>query len=335
MASTFVVVTPLENGVTEGIVIGHIDTALISQDARFDLPVGEAGTKGKRDVVVHGLEGLEDKGVTCRGRLDTMGEGDVDNIDKERWGKESNSIVVIVGMGKEIGTAREGIRAGEEFSRDMDHFQVKVSEINEPASLSMIEVLGGTEVGEILVVCKDLYGKWGPMEVVSPGFQGTDDGEEFSVIDVVVSFRRRERLGEIGAGMPVTVGISLEEDGSGGIFGGVSCNGERGGEVGEVKDWFQQEEGLKGIKRVLTSGGPISREVFLGEVDEGLGDVGVVRDERSLKVGKAKKGCNIFDFFRGWPTGNAIQLDRVHGELPGFDNHSEVFHFGGSEAALF
>ena len=30
------------------------------------------------------------------------------------------------------------------------------------------------------------------MEVMSPRFQGTDDGEEFPVIDVVVSFHWRE-----------------------------------------------------------------------------------------------------------------------------------------------
>ena len=86
---------------------------------------------------------------------------------------------------------------------------------------------------------------------------------------------------------------------------------------------------------MLTSGGPIPRKVFLGEVNEGSGDIGVVRDETSVKVGEAKEGSNIFDFFRGWPTGNAVQLDRIHGELPRFDDHSEVFHFGGSKATLF
>ena len=31
--------------------------------------------------------------------------------------------------------------------------------------------------------------------------------------------------------MPVTVGVCLEEDGAGGVFGGVCCDGEGGGEV--------------------------------------------------------------------------------------------------------
>ena len=45
--------------------MGDIDVALIGQDACFDLPIGETGTEGERDVVSHGLKGLEDKGVIC------------------------------------------------------------------------------------------------------------------------------------------------------------------------------------------------------------------------------------------------------------------------------
>ena len=54
--------------------------------------------------------------------------------------------------------------------------------------MATIEVLGLTEVRQVLVIHEDLDGKWGPVEVMSPGFQGTDDGEELSVVDVVVAF---------------------------------------------------------------------------------------------------------------------------------------------------
>ena len=114
------------------------------------------GPEGKRDVVVHGLEGLEDKGVARRGRPDAVGEGDVNDIDKERWRKEGNSIIVVVGVGKEVGTAREGVRAGKDFAWNMDHFQVEVCEVDKPTGLSSVEVLGGTEVGEVLIVGEDL-----------------------------------------------------------------------------------------------------------------------------------------------------------------------------------
>ena len=166
MTGTFVVMTTLENSVTQGVVVGDVDPALIGQDACFDLPVRETGTEGKRDVLVHGLEGLEDKGVTRQGRLDVMGEGDINNSDEERWGKEGNFIVIIVGVGKEVGMVREGIRTGKEFSRDVDHFQVEVSEVNEPTGLLLVEVLGGTKVGEVLMVGEDLDWEGGSVEVV-------------------------------------------------------------------------------------------------------------------------------------------------------------------------
>ena len=59
-------------------------------------------------------------------------------------------------------------------------------------------------------------------------------------------------------------------------------------------------------KEVWQGGGPIPREVFLDEVDEGSGDVGVVRDETSVEVGEAEERPNVFDFLRGWPAGDAI-----------------------------
>ena len=168
MTSTFVVVTPVENGVAEGIVAGDVDTTLIGQDACFNLPIGEVGTEGEGNAFVHGLEGLEDEGVVSQGRLDAMGEGDIDHVDEERRGKESNSIVVIIGLGEKVRSAREGVRAGEELSWDVDHFQVKVREVDEPAGLSSVEVLGGTKVGEVFMVGEDLDWEGGSVEVVPP-----------------------------------------------------------------------------------------------------------------------------------------------------------------------
>ena len=76
----------------------------------------------------------------------------------------------------------------------MDHLEVKVGEVDEPLCLSAIEQLGLAEVGKVFVVCENLYRERRAVEVVTPGFQGADDREEFLIIDVVVSFSRRERL---------------------------------------------------------------------------------------------------------------------------------------------
>ena len=87
----------------------------------------------------------------------------------------------------------------------MDHLQIEVREIQEPTSLSAIQGLGLSEVGEVFVVSKDLDWERGAVKVVSPGFERADDGKEFAVIDVIVSFCLRERLGEVGTRVPVSI----------------------------------------------------------------------------------------------------------------------------------
>ena len=58
----------------------------------------------------------------------------------------------------------------------------------------MVECLGLPEIGEVFVVGEDLYWEGGAMKVVAPRFQGTNDGEEFAVIDIVVAFSGGEGL---------------------------------------------------------------------------------------------------------------------------------------------
>ena len=54
-----------------------------------------------------------------------------------------------------------------------------------------------------------------------------------------------------------------------------------------------------------------------------------------VEIGKAKEGSYVLYFSGGQPGSNAIELDRVHGELTRFHNHSEVFDFGDVELTLF
>ena len=74
----------------------------------------------------------------------------------------------------------------------MDHLKVKVGEVDEPARLLAVEHFGLAEVGEVLVIGENLYWEGRAMKVVTPRFQGMDNREEFSVIDVIVLFSRRE-----------------------------------------------------------------------------------------------------------------------------------------------
>ena len=82
---------------------------MVGEDSSLDFPVREVGAEWKGNIVVHGLESLEDKQVAGRGGFNVVGESHVNNIDEEGWGKESNSIVVVIRMREKVWVARESI----------------------------------------------------------------------------------------------------------------------------------------------------------------------------------------------------------------------------------
>ena len=47
------------------------------------------------------------------------------------------------------------------------------------------------------MISENLDGKGGTMGVVSPGFEGMDDSKELAIIDVIISFCRREELRKV------------------------------------------------------------------------------------------------------------------------------------------
>ena len=52
----------------------------------------------------------------------------------------------------------------------------------------MVQGLGLSEIGEIFVVSEDLDREGEAVKVMSEGFESADYGEEFAVVDIVVSF---------------------------------------------------------------------------------------------------------------------------------------------------
>ena len=77
VAGRFMIMAAFEDGAAKGVICGDVDTAFVGKDARFDLPVSELRTEGERNVLMHGLESLEDEGVTCGGGFNAMREGGV------------------------------------------------------------------------------------------------------------------------------------------------------------------------------------------------------------------------------------------------------------------
>ena len=75
----------------------------------------------------------------------------------------------------------------------MDHFEIVVSEVNEPACLAAVKCLGLAEIGQVFVISKDLHREGRAMKIVAPGFQGADDCEKLSVIDVIILLRGKNK----------------------------------------------------------------------------------------------------------------------------------------------
>ena len=55
------IVTTLEDRVVEGFLVGDIDATLVGEDSCFNLPVRKVGAEWERDILVHGLDSLEDE----------------------------------------------------------------------------------------------------------------------------------------------------------------------------------------------------------------------------------------------------------------------------------
>ena len=69
----------------------------------------------------------------------------------------------------------ECVRSREEFSRDVDHIEIKVCKIKKPMSLVMIQVLGLVKVCQVLMISENLDGKGRTLEIILPGLESADD----------------------------------------------------------------------------------------------------------------------------------------------------------------
>ena len=144
--------------------------------------------------------------------MDVMGEGEVESIDDRRF-RDNGSVNVVRG-GVDLVIAGKGIGGGE--FRTWENFPENIEVLQEkgPAGLSTREFMGVFDVRQVFKVSDDSNQVRCSLDVLAPLGESEDDCKQFPVIDVVVPLSRKEGTREIGAGMEVTVGISLEQDGS-------------------------------------------------------------------------------------------------------------------------
>ena len=87
----------------------------------------------------------------------------------------------------------------------MDEGKVKYGQEEGPVCLPAVQVLGPSEVCEVLMVVQDLYGVFGSFQNVSPLFQASDDRQEFFVMDLIVPLSTGKTLGCESYWMPFVI----------------------------------------------------------------------------------------------------------------------------------
>ena len=76
----------------------------------------------------------------------------------------------------------------------MEKLEVEVLKEHHPPSLAARQFLRLAEVSEVFVIYEQSDGMSSSLQVMSPVFKSMDDGEQFLIIDVIVSFSGGESL---------------------------------------------------------------------------------------------------------------------------------------------
>ena len=133
------------------------------------------------------------------------------------------------------------------------------------------------------------------LEVMTPVIECMYDCQEFMIVNVIVPFSGREGLGEIGAGMKVTITILLHEYPSAGKEGSICHDNEQLLDIREVQDWSSLEVGEQGGKGGLLGGSPCPGGVLLSESSERCDNIQETRDELPIEVAETEESVNGLD----------------------------------------
>ena len=129
------------------------------------------------------------------------------------------------------------------------------------------------DIGQIFVIRDDRDGVRGSLEIMLPFQEGKNDGKEFSVVDVIILFYKREGFREVGTGVRVAIGVLLHENSSHSKERCVSHEEKGFGCIGDGEDRSSGEELSEGVECALLKRTLGPGLVFFGEGGEGSDNV--------------------------------------------------------------
>ena len=203
---------------------GHEHTIAEIKMSVVERPVRERSTSEQGRALVQSSKCFKHKGIRGRGGFNVAGECKVKGVDDHGFRQDGS--ISVVSRGVKVIPPGESISGSHVSPRGDLPDEIKVLKKEGPSSLLMRKFTRVLEIGEILVVGEDRDGVRSSLQVLLPFDESEDDGEELSIIYVVVAFCGGEGLGEVGAGVKVSCFIRLHQDGTSGEEGGVGHESE-------------------------------------------------------------------------------------------------------------
>ncbi len=146
------------------------------------------------------------------------------------------------------------------------------------------------------MVRKDEHWVGASHKEVPPVFEASDDGQEFSVVDVIVSFGGVKCLGVVSyRSFSLCSFVFLVQYCSGGERGGVNFKGELFQGVGSVEDGVVQGYVNQFVHGLGVRIRPQEVGSLLQEVSEWSGDVGEAWDKGSLVSEDSQGRSHLFE----------------------------------------
>src|SRR5712672_394259 len=172
------------------------------------------------------------------------------------------------------------------------------------------------------------------LKVMVESFEGTNDGKEFFVVDVVVEFGRLHGFGEESNRVPSIEKVGLFKNGTESEVTSIGDDAKRKGGIREGKDRGDGKGVNEGAKGQFLGCGPNVGDVFLCESKERVCNLGIVLDEATVKVAEAEEGLEFLNGLWLGPFGDTGNFGRVHGDGSFRNDDAEIFDRGLVERAF-
>src|ERR1700675_396483 len=162
-------------------------------------------------TIREGLANITEDGAFLTSDSDTF-----EGTDLEKFRTQEGDVCIVCDAGSVVRAVGECVRLAHAPSWLVVEGEVEAGQVERPSGLAAVELLGGLEVLEVLMVRPDLKRLAHAFQVVSPLFQRSDDRQHFHVMDLVVAFDRGQAFGLKSNRMVLSVlGRQLFEYGSG------------------------------------------------------------------------------------------------------------------------